>query len=530
MAAAPVLPPLPPPAIRYNFRPIGIHMWLNGTAQNSLLLNTTIANNNGNQFNIFPLRDDLIPNAIAGVYPNSRSVLRHTVNYASLLVNTVIQGGNVILNFIQHTAANPSFITIGGVHYYIQGQTFGGTRGRVSRVSTDPAVPGNYILKIQICDDEDKYRNCIKECIINSIVDQEYHNNLLCQFANRLYAVAGDIDISIPHPNPAIPAILYPYYVCMIQEGLDRTVKDLLVPLPNQNLEDMIKNIIYQISAKLQILWANSHFNHVDLKGDNIMIDMHGSYRLIDFGFSRMDPFLNGNEIVADPIPLSTRSSESRDLTQLLWYIWHYVNGNQFPLGSIIRNLFIYCLKNIPGLNRRNPNPPYNWLQPPNGVNLLHVNTIQAPGQIIADANWQLTMDSYTSLFYFGNRFNNSHATPTAVKNRLEQAPPNGYGPRNAFGIGGDSYGINQFNCIPLPPFPQNPQNPGPHGPAAAAPRRGGGEGIKGLIFPILFKSVKFNSKMIGGQRKYKKLRKSKKQKKSKKQRKSKSKSKSKRT
>ena len=58
----------------------------------------------------------------------------------------------------------------------------------------------------------------------------------------------------------------------------------------------------------------------------------------------------------------------------------------------------------------------------------------------------------------------------------------------------------------------------------AAAPRRGGGEGIKGLIFPILFKSVKFNSKMIGGQRKYKKLRKSKKQKKSKKQRKSKSK------
>ena len=86
MAAAPVLPPLPP-AIRYDFRPIGIHMWLNGTAQNSLLVNTMIANNIGNQFNIFPLRDDLIPNAIAGGgYPNSRSLLRHTVNYASLRV------------------------------------------------------------------------------------------------------------------------------------------------------------------------------------------------------------------------------------------------------------------------------------------------------------------------------------------------------------------------------------------------------------------------------------------------------------
>jgi serine/threonine protein kinase len=507
MAAAPVLPPLPP-AIRYDFRPIGINMWLNGTAQNSLLVNTTIANNNGNQFNIFPLRDDLIPNAIAGGgYPNSRSVLRHTVNYASLRVNTVLQGGNVILNFIQHTAANPSFITIGGVHYYIQGQTFGGSYGRISRVSTDPAVPGNYILKLQLFNNNKKYRNCIKECIINSIVDKEYHNNILCQFANRLYAVAGDIDISILHPNPANPATLYPYYVCMIQERLDRTVKDLLTPLPNPNLEDMIKNIIYQISAKLQILWANSHFNHVDLKGDNIMIDMRGSYRLIDFGFSRMDPFLNTNKIVADPIPLSTRSSESRDLTQLFWYIWHYANGNQLPIGSRMKNLFRYCLINIPGLDRLSPDQLY-WFQ--NGVDLSHQSTRQPPGQTIRDANSYLTMNSYKSLFYFGNRFNNSHATPTVVKNYLEQVLPNGYGPYPA-----ETYGINQNNCIPLPPFPQNPGPLGPHGPlgplgpAAAAPRRGGGEGMKGLIFPVL-------SKTIGGQRKYKKLRKSKKQRKSK--------------
>ena len=526
MAAA---PPLPPPGFLYDFRPIGIYMWMNGTAPNSLLVNTTIANNNGGQFNVFPLYDDLIPGAIAGGgYPNSRSLLRYTVDYASLRVNTVLQGGNIILNFVQHTAANPSFIRIGGVNYYIQGQTFGGSYGRVSRVSTDPAVLGNYILKLQLFDNGDQYRNCIKECIINSILDQEYHNNLLCQFANRLYAVAADVDISIPHPNPANPDVLYPYYVCMIQERLDHTVKDLLTPLPNPNLEDIVKNVIYQISAKLQILWANSQFNHADLKADNIMIDMHGSYRLIDFGFSRMDPFLNGNEIVADPVGLTTRASESRDLTQLLWCIWHYTNaiGNQLPPGNRMRYLFAYCLKNIPGLDRQNPNPPYNWLAPPNGVNLLDVNTIQAPGQIIADANSQLTMRNYKSLFYFGNLFNNPRGTPTAIKNRLELLPPNGYGPRNPFGIGGDRYGINQNNCIPLPPFPQNPQilgppgppgplGPlGPPGPAAAAPRRGGG-GMKGLIFPLL-------SRTSGGQRKYKKLRKSRKQSKSKKQRKSK--------
>jgi Protein kinase domain len=494
------------PAVRYDFRPIGIQMWLNGTLPNSILVNTIIANNNGNQFNVFPLHDNFIQNAIAGGgYPNSTSVLTHIVDTASLTVITVLQGVDVVLNFIQHTAANPSFITINGVNYYIQGQTFGGSYGRVSRVSTDPAVLGNYILKLQLFDNGDQYRNCIKECIINSILDQEYHNNLLCQFANRLYAVAGNVDISIPHPNPPNPAVFYPYYVCMIQEGLDRTVRDLLIPLPNPNLEDIIKNVIYQISAKLQILWANSHFNHADLKHDNIMIDAHGSYRLIDFGFSRIDPFLNGNEIVADPVGLTTRASESRDLTQLLWYIWHYTNGNQLPLGNRITNLFIYCLKNIQGLRRQNPNPPNNWLAPPNGVNLLHVNTTQVPGQIIRNAMFQLTMDSYSSLFNFGNAFDNPNGTPTAVKNRLELLPPNGYGPRNPFGIGGDRYGINQNNCIPLPPFPQNP----------GAPAIMIGGGMKGLIVPILSKSVKFNSKTIGG-------RKTKKQKKSKKQRKSK--------
>jgi len=240
-----------------------------------------------------------------------------------------------------------------------------------------------------------------------------------------------------------------------------------------------------------------------------------------------MDPFLNGNEIVADPMGLTTRASESRDFTQLLWCVWHSSKGSQVSNVSPVYNLFDRCLYNIPGLFRLNPNPPNDWLAPPNGVDLRDINTRQAPGQIIADVNSQLAIDNYDSFFRFGNQFNNPNATPTAVKNYLEQPPPQGFGqyPGETYGIaacapelpelvfesiddedndntdndnadsGANSPSKRQKIAIRLPPPPPLLIPPAV---AAGAPRRGGG-GVKGLILPYLYTSI------IGGKRKIKK-------------------------
>ena len=539
MAAA---APAAPAAQVLDFLPIGIDVALDGTAALHAIFNTAITNAVGNQPNIFPLNDNSNPyipaaDIAAGSNANPQSLLKYRVDSTQLRGTTARHGGLIQINYQPHTAANPNFIVLGELTFYVKGPSINGSWGCLTPVSTnsDPAVPANYMLKLIYLNDDDEYRSAMKEFIVNSIIDQKYRNHPLCQFANSIYAVAGDINLTLPPPNPVEPQIVFPYVLYCIQEKLSQTFQEIIIPIVNVlTINTEMKNLIYQIAAKLQILWGENQFNHSDLKSNNFMMDAAGNYRLIDFGFSRMDPFLNGNEIVADPMGLTTRASESRDFTQLLWSVWHSSKGSQVPNLSPLYNLFDRCLHNIAGLFRLNPNPPNNWLAPPNGVDLRDINTRQAPGQIIADANSQLTMNSYDSLFKFGNQFNNQNATPTAVKNYLEQAPPIGFGP-----YPGETYGIAA--CAPELPalvfesiddevdFSSNnnedsnndnnnhnadneqSEESGMNSPskrhkvairlppaAAGAPRRGGG-GIKGLILPYLYTS------MIGGKRKIKK-------------------------
>jgi len=534
MAAA---APAAAPAAVLDFLPIGIDVALDGTAASYATFNVAFTNAVGNQPNIFPLNDNrnpYIPPGViaAGGYANPESLLKYDVDSTQLRGTTVRDPVTQLIqiNYQPHTAANPNFIVLGGNTFYIKGGSINGAWGCLTPVSTNqnPAVPAEYMLKLIYLNNDNEYQSVMKEFIVNSIIDQKYRNHPLCQFTNSIYAVAGDINLTLPPPNPGEPQIVYPHVLYCIQEKLSQTFQERIIPIVNLlTINTEMKNVIYQIAAKLQILWGQNNFNHSDLKSNNIMIDAAGNYRLIDFGFSRMDPFLNGNEIVADPMGLTRRASESRDFTQVLWSIWHSSKGNQVPNLSPVYNLFDRCLHNIANLFRKNPNPPNNWLAPPNGVNLLDVNTIQAPGQIIADVNSQLRMRNYDSFFSFGNQFNNPNATPTAVKNYLEQPPPQGFGP-----YPGETYGIaacapelpelvfesiddedndnadndnadndnadsganspSKRRKVVIPPLPLPPAV------AAGAPRRGGG-GMKGLILPYLYTST------IGGKRKIKK-------------------------
>ena len=528
-----------PAAQVLDFLPIGIDLALDGTAPSHATFNTAITNPVGNQPNIFPLNDNSNPYIAAGViaaggYANPESLLKYDVDSTQLRGTTtrnILDPTLIQINYQPHTAANPNFIVLGGLTFYVKGLSINGSWGCLTPVSinSDPAVPAEYMLKLVYLNDDNEYRSVMKEFIVNSIIDQRYRNHPLCQFTNSIYAVAGDINLTLPPPNPGEPQLVFPYVLYCIQEKLSQTFQERIIPIVNVlTINTEMKNLIYQIAAKLQILWGEIQFNHSDLKSNNIMMDAAGNYRLIDFGFSRMDPFLNGNQIVADPMGLTTMASESRDFTQLLWSLWHTSRGSQVSNVSPVYNLFDRCLHNIIGLYRLNPNPPNDWLAPPNGVDLRNVNTRQPPGQIIADANSQLTMNSYNSLFSFGNQFNNQNATPTAVKNYLEQAAPLGYGPYPA-----ETYGIAA--CAPeLPALVfesiddevdlsstndednNNDNNnaksgenspskrrkvvipPAPPAAAAGAPRRGGGR-IKGLILPYLYTS------MTGGKRKIKK-------------------------
>ena len=231
-----------------------------------------------------------------------------------------------------------------------------------------------------------------------------------------------------------------------------------------------------------------------------MLLDGNRSIKLIDFGFSRMDPFpANRIPIITNHGIFSTRSSSTRDLNQLLWDMWHYNNVANIPAGSL-RDLFRVCLTNIPNLERRYTVHPL-WRQ---GVDLRDPRTASnvAPGQSIrnivaAPAMPIITnMFTYSSLFDFGNRYDNPNTRASIIRNQLEID-------HGLYNAAVETYGINPA-CDAVPPIPAlipyvspaaavDPAAPG------AMNMSGGRIQMKGLLLPYMYSQN--NSTIVGGKR-----------------------------
>jgi hypothetical protein len=154
----------------------------------------------------------------------------------------------------------------------------------------------------------------IKECIIQILV----------------------VSVSIDHPQgPFAPKIYDICYDSKTGEGFIRselmknTLDNLIKAFTPEQNNAVVPDALKQISIMLQFLQKELHFNHRDMKGDNIMYSRSSDgtkrlMRLIDFGMSCIywnDLKISGNTWFDED---HSCFKKDRDMTQLIYYIQRY--------------------------------------------------------------------------------------------------------------------------------------------------------------------------------------------------------------
>jgi serine/threonine protein kinase len=110
-------------------------------------------------------------------------------------------------------------------------------------------------------------------------------------------------------------------YIYFLTELMTNTFQDgrLYPAFNNFPLQpNIILDFLTQIVPLLEFLFNNYNYNHGDFKADNVMYNAAGQYKLIDFGFSRLE--INGRVIETKP-EFCNFSDVSRDLSQVVKYI-----------------------------------------------------------------------------------------------------------------------------------------------------------------------------------------------------------------
>uniref|UniRef100_A0A6C0DGW9 Protein kinase domain-containing protein n=2 Tax=viral metagenome TaxID=1070528 RepID=A0A6C0DGW9_9ZZZZ len=184
-----------------------------------------------------------------------------------------------------------------------------------------------FCLKRQMTYDEDDELDCYKEAMMHHILDIKTR-----QFAD--------------HPSNLIPRL---YHV--VHSKNRDTVIYFIMDLMSTSLHSRLANIrtyhgrlfefvrcLAQIRPTLEILYKNGSYTHGDLHMGNIMYDqLTGSYKLIDYGFSRI---IIGSGAKSEIFSLNeihnNKDDASRDLTQLItsFELINKINELQFTEGS----------------------------------------------------------------------------------------------------------------------------------------------------------------------------------------------------
>jgi len=244
-----------------------------------------------------------------------------------------------------------SYVSIGPagapIRYYVKSHIGTGTYGAIAKVSTTEAPGGlEFALKMQSIPNDGGYDmntiiNIVKEAVVNYILCQQYP-----LFCNQIHQI-GIAPIVAGRPIK----IFY------LLEILDRTLHEQLgieagrAALPadvaavagftvGQTCRgDYFKKSLCSLAPKLQQIYTDLHGNHGDLHAKNIM-----NGKIIDYGFFRIA--YEGVQLETN-IYFNSHSSESRDLTILIYDVWRNSNGKNCSIKDTLSPLL-----NIP-----NPNP-----------------------------------------------------------------------------------------------------------------------------------------------------------------------------
>ena len=205
-----------------------------------------------------------------------------------------------------------------GTRYRIHQAIASGSYGITAVVqnSTDGRY---YCLKRQIADDDRAGLDAFKEAMMHHILD----------LYTRPYEAAK---------STLIPTL---YHVVQSMVGRQRVVyfiMDLMydslsnrlnkIPSDHGRLRELM-DCLYHITPTLNMLYKRGIYNHGDLHTGNVMFDASdGSYKLIDYGFSRIQIGGKGGNVM-ELNRRNARSDASRDLTHLISTFEMYHRGNR---------------------------------------------------------------------------------------------------------------------------------------------------------------------------------------------------------
>lgn len=214
-----------------------------------------------------------------------------------------------------------------GTTYHIRKTLASGAFGTTAIIQKNNNPHDLYCLKRQILEHSDDEIECYKEAMMHHILDihtrpfKDHPSDLI----PRLYHIARSFD----HDN---------IYVYFIMDLMSMSLHNLLYNIPNHHdkLYEFVR-CLSQIRPTLEILYTRGLYNHGDLHMGNVMYhEASETYKLIDYGFSRIRIGTGAESHMLVLNSRNDRSDASRDLTQLItaFELTNKVNKLQFDDGS----------------------------------------------------------------------------------------------------------------------------------------------------------------------------------------------------
>jgi len=267
--------------------------------------------------------------------------------------------------FIPHSVATPSYIDIGPAgaqtRYYVRAHIANGSYGSICKVSTSSSPTAGEIIRVlklqkisyDLPHDEayspsggydwNRFIEIVKEAVINKcLVSTNPDNyNIIYKIGKALLSDYRSIRI---------------YYLL---ESLDRTFQTAVQGLGDPGfyggggvytpIDTQIGGVIRDTLCSVNnILYSLHNFysgTHGDLHTKNVMFYTNavtGEERpkLIDFGFTRLE---YEGVLLECNTTFNNRSSSSRDLTILIFNIWHYAFGWRCSINAELQDFLTFA-------------------------------------------------------------------------------------------------------------------------------------------------------------------------------------------